>query len=215
VMLSDESDAMALIQKATGRRRVASTSFNEKSSRSHLIYKFTLKRTGADSREIVSSLFMVDLAGSEKSSTISGQKKTSFGLTGEMAKRKMKQETKNINTSLFALKRVIEVLSQNNQNHHVPFRDSVLTQILATSLKGNSKTCIILNIAPEEKFLTEGYNTLLFGRGASRIKNTVKKVKTWKYNDLINLVEKLRAELKWKDVIKFFEVICRQESLNC
>jgi hypothetical protein len=45
----------------------------------------------------------------------------------------------------------------------------------------------------------------LFGRGASRIKNTVKKVKTWKYNDLINLVEKLRAELKWKDVKNFLE----------
>ena len=75
---------------------------------------------------------MVDLAGSEK---ISFQENfhdlansSSVALDSKM--KRLKQETRNINTSLLALRRVIDVLSKNQKNAHIPYRASVLTKIL-------------------------------------------------------------------------------------
>jgi hypothetical protein len=75
---------------------------------------------------------MVDLAGSEKISfqeNFHDSSNTSSIALDEKMKR-LKQETKNINTSLLALRRVIDVLSKSTKPNHVPYRASVLTKIL-------------------------------------------------------------------------------------
>lgn len=110
---------------------------------------------------------------------------------------------------------MIETLSYNKKTFHVPFRDSVLTTLLQEVFSGNSITSIVLNISPEEKSRTEGYNTLCFGRKAAKVEKVVKKNKNYSYNTLINLVERLRKEIKFKDArIVELEKCLRDHSLN-
>ncbi len=79
-------------------------------------------------------IILVDLAGSEKISK-----------TG--AEGKVLEEAKKINTSLTALGKVINSLS-DGKNGHVPYRDSKLTRLLQESLGGNSLTNLIVNVSP-------------------------------------------------------------------
>jgi kinesin family protein 15 len=53
----------------------------------------------------------------------------------------------------------------------IPYRESVLTQILKNSLGGNSITFIIGNVSPCEKDVSESINTLKFLERARLIKN--------------------------------------------
>lgn len=76
----------------------------------------------------------IDLAGSEKISR-----------TG--AEGKVLEEAKKINTSLSALGKVINALSEG-KNSHVPYRDSKLTRLLQESLGGNSITSLVINVSP-------------------------------------------------------------------
>jgi hypothetical protein len=45
---------------------------------------------------------------------------------------------------------------------HIPYRDTKLTRLLAESLGGNSRTCIIANISPCSYCFEETYSTLKF-----------------------------------------------------
>jgi hypothetical protein len=47
------------------------------------------------------------------------------------------EEAKNINTSLSALGRVINVLSTSGTGGFAPYRDSALTMLMKESLSGN------------------------------------------------------------------------------
>ncbi len=76
----------------------------------------------------------MDLAGSEKISK-----------TG--AEGKVLEEAKKINTSLTALGKVINALS-DGKSTHIPYRDSKLTRLLQESLGGNSLTNLIVNVSP-------------------------------------------------------------------
>ena len=62
-------------------------------------------------------------------------------------------------------------------------------------------TSILLNVSPEHLFSSESYYTLLFGRGASKVQKYAKENKNhnFSYNDLISLVETLKAQIKKKD----------------
>lgn len=77
---------------------------------------------------------LIDLAGSEKISR-----------TG--AEGKVLEEAKKINTSLSALGKVINALSEGKKSH-VPYRDSKLTRLLQESLGGNSITSLVINVSP-------------------------------------------------------------------
>jgi kinesin family protein 18/19 len=75
---------------------------------------------------------MIDLAGNEK--TCQNESKRFI-------------EGININKSLLTLGKCINLLSENNKNNFIPFRDSKLTRILKESLGGNSKTVMIACIS--------------------------------------------------------------------
>ena len=100
---------------------------------------------------------MIDLAGSEKVS------KT--GATGITLK-----EAQYTNRSLTTLGMVIRSITENSP--HIPFRDSKLTRILADSLGGNSKTCLIVTCNPIFENMEETVSSIRFGTTVKTIKNT-------------------------------------------
>jgi centromeric protein E len=140
--ISDYDTILRALHKGTARRHVAETQMNEKSSRSHSIYRIVIESKSnargpdADGAVWVASLNLVDLAGSESVRLT--------GATGQRAK-----EGGRINQSLLSLSRVIQALSQ--PGHHVSFRDSQLTRLLQPSLSGNAKMSIICCITPADK----------------------------------------------------------------
>ncbi|KAJ9124334.1 hypothetical protein QFC22_001134 [Naganishia vaughanmartiniae] len=127
----ESADQVArLMARASGRRAVAATMMNERSSRSHSV--FSLKVRGYNpltSETCEGVLNLVDLAGSERLDKAG---------TGEH-KDRMK-ETININKSLSSLQNVIQKLSEKatDGKTHVNYRDSQLTYLLQNSLSGKS-----------------------------------------------------------------------------
>lgn len=79
-----------------------------------------------------STMLLVDLAGSENSSVSKTNLQT--------------KEASSNNICLSALTRVIMQLRKGEQ--HISYRDSKLTEVLKTSLGGNSKTAMICTVDP-------------------------------------------------------------------
>ena len=203
IKIKNHEQALNLLLKGNESRIVASTKLNEKSSRSHCIFRLNIEITknikknnfGEEETEKVllkNHINLIDLAGSENSN------KT--GCVGQRLK-----EGSNINKSLLALSNVINKLSQNNgnnnsnsQNFFVNYRDSKLTRLLQNSLGGNSKTTIICTITDDAEHYTETMNTIHFGNKAKNIKTVVKvnEVKNQNYQQMILENEKLKKKLK-------------------
>lgn len=161
--ISSYEEFESLLDLGNSRRAVASTSINQTSSRSHAIVTLTVRQTkylelssssaasiiGDADEEMVCSMKFVDLAGSERMN-----KAMTFG-----SSERVKEGTQ-INKSLAALGRCINILSQKKKNSVVPYRDSVLTYLLRESLAGNSKTAMIFCVSPfdyDETSLTLNY----------------------------------------------------------
>lgn len=95
------------------------------------------------------------------------------GTEGKLAK-----ESIDINKSLFTLRQVINILSENanpklkkEEKVYVPYRDSKLTSILKQSIGGNSYCLMIACINPHDTFLEENISTLTYATKASFITN--------------------------------------------
>ncbi|KAJ9106331.1 hypothetical protein QFC21_001477 [Naganishia friedmannii] len=128
--LESAEQVARLMARASGRRAVAATMMNERSSRSHSV--FSLKVRGYNpltSETCEGVLNLVDLAGSERLDKAG---------TGEH-KDRMK-ETININKSLSSLQNVIQKLSEKatDGKTHVNYRDSQLTYLLQNSLSAHT-----------------------------------------------------------------------------
>ena len=178
IMVTNLEKAMQLLNKGENNRIIAETKLNEKSSRSHTIFKinieFYLKDKNNKEKKYNSQLNLVDLAGSENVSKAKCE--------GVRIK-----EGGNINKSLLALSNVINKLSQNNKSF-VNYRDSKLTRLLQTALGGNSKTTIICTLVDDNMHYSETLNTLHFGMKAKNIKTTVK------VNEIVNDKGKIAME---------------------
>ncbi|XP_039206622.1 centromere-associated protein E isoform X1 [Crotalus tigris] len=165
VVVSPE-EVMTWLKKGEKNRHYGETKMNERSSRSHTIFRMIIeskeKHTSGSSYEgavIVSHLNFVDLAGSERASQT--------GTEGIRLK-----EGCNINRSLFILGQVIKKLCDDQSGGFINYRDSKLTRILQNSLGGNAKTVIICTITPAS--LEETLSTLQFASTAKKMKNTPK-----------------------------------------
>uniref|UniRef100_H3AZY4 Kinesin family member 15 n=1 Tax=Latimeria chalumnae TaxID=7897 RepID=H3AZY4_LATCH len=164
-------------------RRVASTSMNRESSRSHAVFTVTvqsMEKTNAIVNIRSSQLNLVDLAGSER------QKDTHT----EGVRLK---EASSINRSLSCLGQVIMALVDvaNGKQRHICYRNSKLTFLLRDSLGGNAKTYIIANVHPGSKCFGETLSTLHFAQQAKLIKN-----KAVINEDTQGNVRQLQAEIK-------------------
>ncbi|RVE71550.1 hypothetical protein OJAV_G00052810 [Oryzias javanicus] len=164
-LVTSSAQVLAWIRKGEKNRRYGKTKMNQRSSRSHTIFRMILEShewsdpassESADGAIIVSNLNLVDLAGSERASQT--------GAEGERLK-----EGCNINRSLFTLGQVINKLTDETQKGYINYRDSKLTRILQNSLGGNAKTVIVCTVTPAS--LDETLSTLQFASTAKKMKN--------------------------------------------
>ncbi|XP_032316904.1 centromere-associated protein E isoform X5 [Camelus ferus] len=155
--------ALKWITKGEKNRHYGITKMNQRSSRSHTIFRMILESrekgepSNFEGSVKVSHLNLVDLAGSERAAQT--------GAEGLRLK-----EGCNINRSLFILGQVIKKLSDGQVGGFINYRDSKLTRILQNSLGGNAKTRIICTITPVS--FDETLTTLQFASTAKYMKNT-------------------------------------------
>ncbi|XWS20305.1 hypothetical protein CRYUN_Cryun31cG0089100 [Craigia yunnanensis] len=159
--VSDVETIRELIEKGSATRSTGTTGANEESSRSHAILQLAIKRSvdGNESKppRVVGKLSFIDLAGSERGAdTTDNDKQT-------------RMEGAEINKSLLALKECIRAL--DNDQGHIPFRGSKLTEVLRDSFMGNSRTVMISCISPSSGSCEHTLNTL---RYADRVKSLSK-----------------------------------------
>ncbi|CAM0881224.1 unnamed protein product [Alopecurus aequalis] len=160
------------IERGNASRSTGSTGANEESSRSHAILQLAVKKhipvietrrqrdrdaNEAKNTKHVGKLSFIDLAGSERGAdTTDNDKQTRI-------------EGAEINKSLLALKECIRAL--DNDQIHIPFRGSKLTEVLRDSFVGNSRTVMISCISPGSGSCEHTLNTL---RYADRVKSLSK-----------------------------------------
>ncbi|KAI3654182.1 hypothetical protein MP228_000901 [Amoeboaphelidium protococcarum] len=187
-LVQSAADALRIFDIGVSRRKIAATSLNRESSRSHVIFTVYVQ-----SQVLVNGVYDVkvskchftDLAGSERQ----GKADTS----GQRLK-----EAGNINKSLLALGNVINALADNfsstttanatqNSNDNtsdgglnsvrkskfVQYRDSKLTFLLKDSLGGNALCRIVACVVGHDKdlHLAETLSTLRFADRAKMIKS--------------------------------------------
>ncbi|XP_038700572.1 kinesin-like protein KIN-13A isoform X1 [Tripterygium wilfordii] len=158
------------IEKGNAARSTGSTGANEESSRSHAILQLAVKKhievkeskrnnDGNDSKgvKVVGKISFIDLAGSERGADTTDND------------RQTRIEGAEINKSLLALKECIRAL--DNDQIHIPFRGSKLTEVLRDSFVGNSRTVMISCISPNAGSCEHTLNTL---RYADRVKSLSK-----------------------------------------
>ncbi|KAL0005919.1 hypothetical protein SO802_013480 [Lithocarpus litseifolius] len=146
-------DVWELMKTGSRARSVGSTNANELSSRSHCLLRVTVKGENLiNGQKIRSHLWLVDLAGSERVGRIE--------VEGERLK-----ESQFINKSLSALGDVIYALA--SKTAHIPYRNSKLTHMLQSSLGGDCKTLMFVQISPNSADLGETLCSLNF---ASRVR---------------------------------------------
>jgi centromeric protein E len=183
--------ALYLLEQGEIRRHFGATGMNDKSSRSHTIFRLSV-----ESRERlldenqnqgavrVSTLNLVDLAGSERvyHTQAEGVRLTEGG---------------HINKSLLTLGTVISKLAEGKRGAHIPYRDSKLTRILQTALGGNSRTAIICTVTPAIMHVEETHSTLKFANRAKNITNDAH------INEILNdkvIMGRMKKETdEWKD----------------
>ncbi|CAN4111141.1 unnamed protein product [Withania somnifera] len=166
-----------LLKSGSRARSVGSTSANELSSRSHCLLRVTVLGDNLiNGQRTRSHLWLVDLAGSERVGRIA--------VEGERLK-----ESQFINKSLSALGDVISALA--SKTSHIPYRNSKLTHILQSSLGGDCKAVMFVQISPNNTDLGETLCSLNF---ASRVRG-VEHGPARKQTDLAELMRhKLLAE---------------------
>ncbi|XP_018477625.1 kinesin-like protein KIN-13A isoform X1 [Raphanus sativus] len=168
--VSDIQIVKDFIDKGSASRSTGSTGANEESSRSHAILQLVVKkhvevketrRNNNDNNEsrgkVVGKISFIDLAGSERGADTTDND------------RQTRIEGAEINKSLLALKECIRAL--DNDQLHIPFRGSKLTEVLRDSFVGNSRTVMISCISPNEGSCEHTLNTL---RYADRVKSLSK-----------------------------------------
>lgn len=170
--VSDVQLVKEFIERGNSSRSTGSTGANEESSRSHAILQLVVKKHNEvkESRrgnnndvdqsktgKVVGKISFIDLAGSERGADTTDND------------RQTRIEGAEINKSLLALKECIRAL--DNDQIHIPFRGSKLTEVLRDSFVGNSKTVMISCISPNAGSCEHTLNTL---RYADRVKSLSK-----------------------------------------
>ncbi|GFZ01375.1 P-loop nucleoside triphosphate hydrolases superfamily protein with CH (Calponin Homology) domain-containing protein [Actinidia rufa] len=148
-------DILELMNIGLMNRAVGSTALNERSSRSHSVLTVHVRGIDLESDTVLRGcLHLVDLAGSERVDRSEA--------TGDRLR-----EAQHINKSLSALGDVIFSLAQKSP--HVPYRNSKLTQVLQSSLGGQAKTLMFVQLNPDVESYSETISTLKFAERVSGV----------------------------------------------
>ncbi|CAA0820496.1 P-loop nucleoside triphosphate hydrolases superfamily protein with CH (Calponin Homology) domain [Striga hermonthica] len=149
------SDVLELMNVGLTNRAVGATALNERSSRSHSILTVHVRGLDLETNAVLRGcLHLVDLAGSERVDRSEA--------TGDRLR-----EAQHINKSLSALGDVIFALAQKST--HVPYRNSKLTQVLQSSLGGQAKTLMFVQLNPDVESFSETISTLKFAERVSGV----------------------------------------------
>ncbi|KAH9580959.1 Kinesin motor domain [Trypanosoma melophagium] len=151
-------DLLLVLREGQMRRKRAEHLLNADSSRSHVLFTTYVEVIEGDRPARHGKLTFVDLAGSER-----------LRDTGSQG-----DDSKSINRSLFALGNVIEKLSKGrspNQKDHIPYRSSVLTQLLMDSLDGGCRTLLVACVTPSSRFVEESMRTIHFAQRTRNIRS--------------------------------------------
>lgn len=153
--VNSTDDVLELMKIGLMNRAVGATALNERSSRSHSILTVHVRGTDLETNSVLrGSLHLVDLAGSERVDRSEA--------TGDRLR-----EAQHINKSLSALGDVIFALAQKGL--HVPYRNSKLTQVLQSSLGGQAKTLMFVQLNPDAESFSETISTLKFAERVSGV----------------------------------------------
>ncbi|KAJ9457221.1 Kinesin-4 [Diplonema papillatum] len=155
VPVTDTEQVVAALATAYESRKVAGTSMNEHSSRSHCVLSVWVTATNKGTKQsLTGKLHLVDLAGSER-------------LAKSEAEGEQRVEATHINKSLTQLGLCINSLA--NKKDHIPYRNSQLTTLLQDSLGGNCKVLMFANISPLSSNVGETGSTLKFATNAMKV----------------------------------------------
>ncbi|KAJ1687720.1 hypothetical protein LUZ63_019110 [Rhynchospora breviuscula] len=177
--------ATRLYNKGRRARVTSSTNVNETSSRSHCLTRIIIR--DGEKGKVVSKIWLVDLGGSERL--------LKTGALGQTL-----DEGKSINLSLSALGDVIAALKQ--KKHHVPYRNSKLTQLLSDSLGEGSRVVMIVHTSPSEDDLLETMCTLTFAKRVRSIESNrelseeTKKIRQKRIAELDHITKEAEKELQ-------------------
>ncbi|CAM6043770.1 unnamed protein product [Sphagnum compactum] len=167
--VSDVELVKEYIEKGNLSRSTGSTGANEESSRSHAILQLVIKKApeGNDTKgnRVVGKISFIDLAGSERGADTTDND------------RQTRMEGAEINKSLLALKECIRAL--DNDQGHIPFRGSKLTEVLRDSFMGDSRTVMISCVSPNAGSCEHTLNTLRYAdrvKGLSKNNNSKKEL---------------------------------------
>uniref|UniRef100_M1AWA8 Kinesin heavy chain n=1 Tax=Solanum tuberosum TaxID=4113 RepID=M1AWA8_SOLTU len=149
------ANVLELMNIGLMNRAVGATALNERSSRSHSILTVHVRGIDLETNDILRGcLHLVDLAGSER-------------VDRSEARGDRLREAQHINKSLSALGDVIFALAQKSS--HVPYRNSKLTQVLQSSLGGQAKTLMFVQLNPDVESYSETISTLKFAERVSGV----------------------------------------------
>ncbi|PKI83828.1 Kip2p [Malassezia vespertilionis] len=163
-IVSSPSQVFDLLARGEENRHIGATDWNERSSRSHTCLKITVESWERDALHDdeakvgrhyrISELHLIDLAGSERNSFYSANRRA---------------EGANINKSLLSLSKVIYALSERQATGrpapaHIPYRDSKLTRILQNSLNGSARVAVVCTLNPSPAMVEESLGTINFAR---------------------------------------------------
>ena len=177
--------ALKLLHQGGRRRTVRETSCNERSSRSHAIFRLSVETcsvsTNGTSVTRRALLNLVDCAGSERWGSDERSKLSATELT-------------SINTSLSALGNCVSALAQKSK--HIPFRSSALTRILKDCLGGGARAIIIATVHSTPSCRFETASTLAFASRALRLGKILPNVKVNEKIDDAVLLKQAKAEIR-------------------
>ncbi|CAG9794529.1 unnamed protein product [Diatraea saccharalis] len=154
------------------RKRMAHTTLNAESSRSHSV--FTIRLVQAPVDEIgeaviqnkkflsISQLSLVDLAGSERTNRTKN--------TGQRLR-----EAGNINKSLMTLRTCLEILRENqtgDMKSMVPYRESKITHLFKNFFEGEGQVRMIVCANPRAEDYDETLQVMRFAEMASEVEVT-------------------------------------------
>lgn len=178
-------DAIKLLYRGGRRRIVRETSCNERSSRSHAIFRLDVEICCTDAKGNAvtrrSLLNMIDLSGSERWGSDERSQYSARELT-------------NINSSLSTLGNCVSALVRSHS--HIPFRDSSLTRILKDCLGGGARAIIVATASglPSARFDTA--STLAFASRAIELSKVVPDVRVDEKIDDAVLLRRAKAEIR-------------------
>ncbi|KAA3455777.1 kinesin-4-like [Gossypium australe] len=190
------SDVLDLMDIGFKNRAVSATALNARSSRSHSIVTVHVRGRNVKTGTVLyGNLHLIDLAGSER---VDRSEVTGHRL----------REAQHINKSLSSLGDVIFALAKKSP--HVPYRNSKLTQVLQSSLGGQAKTIMLVQLNPDATSFSESMSTLKFAERVSGVE--LGAAQSSKEKDVRELLEQM-ASLKDK-IAEKDEEIRRLKSLR-